>query len=91
MATYLLAYFGYEQWKSSETSNDTVAKVVEPNSNNCEIILDHLRKVNKKLLLIAIILLTIILLLMILKRLIKQQKYRKDQTYRHNISYNSNC
>ena len=92
MATYLLAYFGYQEWKtSSETPNETVEKVTEQNSNKCEIILDSLRKVNKKLLLLVFILLTIILLLMVLRRFINVRKYRKERNHMLNKNYNLNC
>lgn len=90
MATYLLAYFGYQQWKNNESPDDTVEIVTDQSSNKCEIILDSLRKVNKKLLLIILTLLTIILLLMILRRFIKIRKHRRNRNYLADKSYDSN-
>lgn len=90
MATYLLAYFGYQEWKSSETPDDTaVESVTDQSSNKCEIILDSLRKVNKKLLVIVFVLLTVILLLMVIRRFIKR-KHQKDRNYLSDKSYSSN-
>lgn len=92
MATYLLAYFGYQEWKSSETPDDTaVENVTDQSSNKCEIILDNLRKVNKKLLVIVFILLAVFLLLMIMRRFIKNRKRRRERNLGLDKSYNLNC
>lgn len=92
MATYLLAYLGYQEWKSSEiTDDDSTERVIDQNSNKCEIILDSLRKVNKKLLLIILTLLTIILSLMLVRRFMKIRKRRRDRNHVTDKSYNSNC
>lgn len=92
MATYLLAYFGYQEWKSSETPDDTaVENVTDQSSNKCEIILDSLRKVNKKLLVIVFILLAVFLLLMIIRRFIKNRKRRRERNLGLDKSYNLNC
>lgn len=92
MATYLLAYLGYQEWKNSETTDDDSAEqVTDQNSNKCEIILDSLRKVNKKLLLIIITLLAIILLLMLVRRFMKIRKRRRERNYISDKNYNSNC
>lgn len=91
MAAYLLAYFGYEQWKNSETPEVSAEKVADDSSNDCEIILDSLRKVNKNLLLVVFILLSIILLLIILRRFFKIRKYRKNRNNRYAKDPISNC
>lgn len=87
MAAYLLAYLGYQEFKSSENPDDSPEKVPEQSSNQCEIILDSLRKVNKNLLLIVFILLTVILLLIIVRRMIK---IRKNRNLKQNSDYTSN-
>lgn len=81
MFGYLLAYFGYlwiqekddEEEEEEETTDEIeISEGLDvSNSNTCADIINNLRKVNKKLILIVIILLTIILLLVLLKRLIK--------------------
>lgn len=94
MATYLLAYFGYQEWKNSETPDDDTAgeKVTVQSSNKCESILNILRQVNKKLLVIVFILLTVILLLMIIRRFIKIRKCRRERNLRRpDKDYDSNC
>lgn len=88
----MLAYLGYQEWKSSEiTDDDSTERVIDQNSNKCEIILDSLRKVNKKLLLIILTLLTIILSLMLVRRFMKIRKRRRDRKRVSDKSYNSNC
>lgn len=77
MAAYLLAYFGYQRWKQTETSNET--EEIEEDSSERDVTIDSLRKVNKKLLLVVIILLTIILILAVGRRLVKNRILRKNR------------
>lgn len=83
MVTYLLAYFGYQEWvKESENfteKTDDERETATPSLNTCTEIISSLRKVNKELLLTVIILLTIILLMVLLKRFVKVLKQNMEK------------
>lgn len=96
MATYLLAYFGYQEWVKetanfTEKNNDGERESTTPNLNSCADIITSLRKVNKELLLTVIILLTIILSLVLLKRFVKILKQNREKGCVINKNTNFYC
>lgn len=96
MVTYLAAYWGYN-WALKKEESDEVTESEDTTEVNVHLlstseeIINCLRRIDKRLLLVLIILLTLMLLLLILTRCVitLKRKTKRDEMFSENCDYNS--